>query len=248
MSIQETRHLLNGIYPALVDVVPAVASLSAADHQSDRLVSAFQCATENSEPYVGVESSRTADEKLTFVLRVKIHKSLALEKAGFQSHCTIHTGLFTCGKKAFQGTCRCIVFQQGETCGNSDSIIGSKRGVWSYHPSVTYLVAYGIASKIVLDTRIFLTDHIKMGLQHEHRYVFLTRSGLTPYEQVAGSILSVFKRMRLRPLGQPRANAIFVPGFSRDAGYLFKNFQYNGRIHFKSVLVNYLTVQSRNGR
>ena len=92
-SVEEAAHLLNCIYPFLVDIVSAVSADSAADDELHLGPAFLYVSSFIVEHGLGGNTAGTAYEHLSFILGIEIDESLARKEAFLHFHSPVHSGL-----------------------------------------------------------------------------------------------------------------------------------------------------------
>ena len=222
-SIEEAAHLLNGVYPFLVDVIAAMAAKPAADSQFYPAPALLcGCGSVIEHGFSG-DASGAAYEHLPFILGIEVDKGFAGKEAFLHLHCTVHSGFLGDGEDALKLSARSVAVQERKAGGNAYSVICTECGVLGYHPSVLDNIFYRIGKEVMLRVRTFLADHILMRLQNKRRHGFLSRSGLFGDAYVAYGIAPGFKLALCSPLKEEVRHRLLMSRFTRNRGDFLEN-------------------------
>ena len=222
-GIKESSHLLDGIDPSLVDVIPAVPPLTASDKEAD---DGFLRRDRFGPPAAGnlrIDTAGASDEQLALILRIQVDQGLAGEEALFQGLGTVHAGLFGDGEKALQLAGRLRTFQHGQASRDADAVIRAECGIFRDHPSVFDDIGDRIFEEVVGGSDSLFADHILVGLQDKGRDLFLAGSGLPRDQHIAGLVCLAGEPVSRGPVLKISGHRLFVAGFTGNPGNVLEN-------------------------
>ena len=179
----------------------------------------------------GIHTAGTAYEHLAFVFGVEVDKCLAGEETRFKRKSAVHAGLFRDSEQALQLTSRKVAFQKCKAGSYADAVVCAQSGILCYHPAVLDLIGDGLGKEVEIESRVFLADHILMGLKHKGGNVFLARSGFFHYKDIACLVCLAFQTMVFGKLLKPCGHRGFVAAFTRNRRNFLKNLEDRIGIH-----------------
>ena len=140
-----------------------------------------------------VDSACASYENFSLIFRVKVEKHLAAEEARLEGHRSVKSCFFRGREETFDLAAWQIAVKNRQLRGDTDAAVSTKSSIRSNHPSVFDHVPYRILGKVVLDTFVLFTDHVRVALEDDRRYIFVSRSSLLHYKHVSGLICPAFK-------------------------------------------------------
>ncbi len=136
-----------------------------------------------------INTAGTTNENFPFIFRVEIQQNRTGHKSRFKGKCTGQPGFFVHSYQAFErSVLNFIGSQHSQLCGNADSAVGAQCCSVGFHPAVNNHRFNGIVVKIKNFIAVFFTNHIHVGLQNNHRQVFLAGICRFGYQNIAGLV------------------------------------------------------------
>ena len=134
----------------------------------------------------GVASAGTADEYLSFVLRVEVDKHVARHETGLHAFGTRQTSLLIACEDTLQRTVyEVVAVEDGQLDGAADTVVGTERGALRAEPLTVDVSLDGITVEIEVDVDQLLAHHIHVALQDDGRLVLHSRRSRFADEHVA---------------------------------------------------------------
>ena len=140
LTIEETGHQLDGVRPALVDVVSAVTSKAFLDLDTHWSVARSQILALVLEIRHGLKSAGATDEHLPLIFRIEVDQGPAGEETWFHAEGAVHPSLLRDGEHALKLAHRKVALQQSQHRGHTDAVIGTESCVFRDHPTILDLI------------------------------------------------------------------------------------------------------------
>ena len=200
-----------------------MASDRPADEQADDGLPGRHGGSPPAAADLGIDAAGAADEELAFVLGVEIDQRFARKETLLKRFGSVHARLFGNGEEALHLAHRKIAVEQGQTGGDTDTVVGTQGRLFCDHPTVLDDIGYGVPEKVVPGSSRFLTDHVLVGLQDDGGDVLLAGRGFPGDQYVACRIRLASQRACRGPVLQVFRHRLFVSGLAWDPGDFLEN-------------------------
>ena len=208
----ESGNLLHTVDAVLVDVVPTVAALAAADGKShanslfgELLRPVLECADR-------IHAAGTAHAEIPFVFIVQVDESLARDESLLHGAGTVEAGFLRNGKQALHPRMsKRIIVQDRHRGRYADPIVGTERRVVGDHPAVFDHVMDRILGKVEVRGGLLFADHVGMTLQDDRGMILIPFGGRLRDHHIADFIGLAFKATGGCKLLQISDNLFLMP-------------------------------------
>ena len=187
--IEEAGEHLQRVGALLVDVVARVASHESFQRSLHKEPVLRRGLAAEVEGGCGVAASGTADENLTFVLRVEVDEHVARHESSLHSLGTRQARLFIAREDTLQRTVLDVVgVEDSQFDGTSNAVVGTQRGAFGLQPFSVHIGLNGVAVEIELHVHQFLAHHVHVALQHHGGAVLHAFCGRLANQHVASFV------------------------------------------------------------
>ena len=168
--------------------------------------------------HVCIEASGAAHVEFAFGFGVEVQQYLALEQSGFQTECTVHSGLLGGGEEGFDvAVGQRFVLKYGEYRRNAYAVIGTECRAVGRNPLAVDVCLDGVGGEVEDLVVVLLGHHVEVRLHDYALAVLHAGRRSLAYVDVAGLVDPALQSVSRREVHDVLAYLLLVV---RGAGYL----------------------------